>query len=134
MAMVLDRVQRDAIHRFILIDIVRAGTLAVALDEGEDAALGQLRTLLDESMRLLGQIGWEQAGTKERYEVVLSETDRLSIFGRYHERATELINDAMGKFAEEALNETLAVAKVAGDVLSELASSKSVPDESKSPE
>lgn len=122
MAVVLDSVQRDAIRKFVLSDIAEAGMLAVALEEGEDT-LQRLRSLLDQSMRLLSQIGWEEVGTKERYEVVLSEADQLAIFGRFHERATNLINDALGTFADEVLKETFAVAKVAGDVLSELADS-----------
>ncbi len=120
MAVVLDSVQRDAIRKFVLSDIVEAGMLAVALEEGEDT-LQRLRSLLGQSMRLLSQIGWEKVGTKGRYEVVLSEADQLAIFGRFHERATNLINDAMGTFAHDFLKEAFAVAKVAGDVLSELA-------------
>jgi hypothetical protein len=120
MAVILDSVQRDAIRKFVLSDIVEAGMLAVALEEGDDT-LQRLRSLLDQSMRVLSQIGWEKTGTKGRYEVVLSEADRLAIFGRFHERATRLINDAMGTFADEVLKETFAVAKVAGDVLGELA-------------
>ncbi len=120
MTVILDSVQRDAIRKFVLSDIVEAGVLAVALEEGEDT-LQRLRSLLDQSMRVLGQIGWERVGTEERYEVVLSEADQLAIFGRFHERATNLINDAMGTFAHDFLTETLAVAKVAGNALSELA-------------
>jgi hypothetical protein len=119
-AVILDSVQRDAIRKFVLSDIVEAGMLAVALEEGEDT-LQRLRALLQQSMRLLSQIGWEKVGTEERYEVVLSKADQLAIFGRFHERATNLINDAMGTFADEVLKETFAVAKVAGNALSELA-------------
>jgi hypothetical protein len=126
MAVILDSVQRDAIRKFVLSDIVEAGMLAVALEEGEDT-LQRLRSLLDQSMRFLGQIGWEKDGTKERYEVVLSEADQLAIFGRFHERATNLINDAMGAFADDFLKETFAVAKVAGDALSELADGTAPP-------
>ena len=120
MAVILDSVQRDAIRKFVLSDIIEAGMLVVALEEGEDT-LQRLRSLLDQSMRLLSQICWEKVGTKQRYEVALSEADRLAIFGRFHERATNLIDDALGTFADETLKETFAVAKVAGDVLSELA-------------
>jgi hypothetical protein len=114
-AVILDSVQRDAIRKFVLSDIVEAGMLAVALEEGEDT-LQRLRALLQQSMRLLSQIGWEKVGTEERYEVVLSKADQLAIFGRFHERATNL-----GTFADEVLKETFAVAKVAGNALSELA-------------
>lgn len=101
MAVILDSFQRDAIRKFVLGDIAEAGMLAVALEEGEDT-LQRLRSLLDQSMRLLSQIGWEQVGTKERYEVALSEADRLAIFGRFHERATNLINDALGTFLRKS--------------------------------
>ncbi len=117
MAVILDTVQRDAIRKFVLSDIVEAGMLAVALEEGEDT-LQRLRALLQQSMRLLSQIGWEKVGTQGQYEVFLSDADRLMIFERFHERATNLINDAIG--TDEVLKETLAVAKVAENVLSEL--------------
>jgi hypothetical protein len=62
MAIVLNRLQRDAMYDFIVSDLAEVGNLAVALEAGEVKRAEDLRRNFDQAARLLDQIGWEKPG------------------------------------------------------------------------
>jgi hypothetical protein len=117
MALVLNRAQRDAVYRFVVSDLARAGGVAVALEEGEVAIAERLRRQFDQAVRVLDQIEWIQAGSRDRYEVALAAADAQGIFERLHEDATRVINEAITEFADAVLKEAFSVAEVSGTVL-----------------
>jgi hypothetical protein len=118
MAFVLDRLQRDAVYRFVLSDLAAVRGLAGALEEDEINRARWLCRNLEQATQLLDQIGWEKVGSRECYEVVLSAADALALFGRLYDRATRLINDSISEFANAVLKEAVCVAEVSGQVLS----------------
>lgn len=117
MALVLNRAQRDAVYRFVVSDLARAGGLALALEEGEITTAERLRQQFDQAVRLLDQIEWTQVGSRDRYEVVLAEADVQGLFERLYEDSTRVINEAITEFADAVLKEAFSVAEVSGSVL-----------------
>jgi hypothetical protein len=117
MALVLNRAQRDAVYRFVVSDLARAGGLALALEEGEITTAERLRQQFDQAVRLLEQIEWTQVGSRDRYEVVLAEADVQGLFERLYEDSTRVINEAITEFADAVLKEAFSVAEVSGTVL-----------------
>ena len=61
----------------------------------------------------MDQIGWEKMGSRERYRVELGDADVLALFGRLHERASRVIDDAISEFARAMLADAFCVAEVA---------------------
>lgn len=117
MAIVLSRTQRDAVYRFVVSDLARAGDLATVLEEGQIAMAEQLRQHFDQAVRLLDEIEWTPAGTRDRYEVGLAEADVQGLFERLYEDSTRVINEAITEFADAVLKEAFSVAEVSGMVL-----------------
>jgi hypothetical protein len=117
MAIVLDRAQRNAVYGFVLGDLAEVGNLVAALEASEVKRAEWLRRNFDQAMQLLDQIGWEKLGSRERYEVQLSDADVLALFGRLHERASRVIDDAISEFARAMLADAFCVAEVASRTL-----------------
>jgi hypothetical protein len=117
MALVLNRAQRDAVYRFVVSDLARAGSLAIALEEGEIASAERLRQQFEQAVRLLDQIEWIHASSRDRYEVVLAEADVQGLFERLYEDSTRVINEAITEFADAVLKGAFSVAEVSGTVL-----------------
>lgn len=117
MAFVLDRLQRDAVYRFVVSDLAEVGGLAGALEVDEINRARWLRRNFDQATQLLDQIGWQKVGSRECYEVVLSAADALALFGRLYEQSTRVINDSISEFANAVLKEAVCVAEVSGQVL-----------------
>lgn len=117
MTIVLDRAQRNAVFGFLVSDLAEVGGLAMALDASEVKRAEWLRRNFDQAARLLDQIGWEKVGSRERYEVQLSDADVLALFGRLHERASQVIDDAITEFARAMLADAFCVADVASRTL-----------------
>jgi hypothetical protein len=117
MAIVLDRAQRDAVYGFVVSDLAEVGGLAAALEASEVKRAEWLRRNFDQAARVLDQIGWEKVGSRERYEVQLGDADVLALFGRLHERASRVIDDAISEFARAMLADAFCVAKVASRTL-----------------
>jgi hypothetical protein len=117
MAIELDRAQRNAVYGFAVSDLAEIGGLTAALEAGEVKRPEWLRRNFDQAARLLDQIGWEQTGSRERYEVQLSDADVLALFGRLHERASRVIDDAISEFARAMLGDAFCVAEVARHTL-----------------
>jgi hypothetical protein len=99
MAIVLDRAQRDAVYGFVVSDLAETGGLAAALEASEIKRAQWLRRNFEQAARLLDQIGWEKVGSQQRYEVELGDAEVVALFGRLHERASRLIDDAVSEFA-----------------------------------
>jgi hypothetical protein len=117
MAIMLDRAQRNAVYDFVVSDLAEVGNLAVALETGEVKRAERLRRNFDQAARLLDQIGWEKHGSRQRYEVELGDADVLALFGRLHERASQVIDDAVTEFARTMLADAFCVADVASRTL-----------------
>jgi hypothetical protein len=117
MAIVLNRVQRDAVYGFVVADLAEVGNLAAALEAGEVNRAQWLRRNFDQAARLLDQIGWEKTASRQRYEVELSDAEVLALFGRMHERASTLINEAVSEFARAMLSDAFCVAEVTSQTL-----------------
>ncbi len=117
MAFVLDRLQRDALYRFVISDLAEVAGLVSALEADEINRACWLRRNFDQATQLLDQIGWQKVGSRECYEVALSAADALALFGRLYERATRVINDSISEFANAVLKEAVCVAEVSGQVL-----------------
>ena len=118
MEIVLDRVQRDAVYGFAVSDLAEVAGLVAALEASEVKRAQWLRRNFDQAARLLDQIGWEKVGSRERYRVELGDADVLALFGRLHERASRLIDDAISEFARAMLSDAFYVAEVASRTLS----------------
>ena len=54
---------------------------------------------------------------RDRYEVELGDADVLALFGRLHERASRVIDDAITEFARAMLADAFCVAEVASRTL-----------------
>jgi hypothetical protein len=117
MAIVLDRAQRDAVYGFVVSDLAEAGDLALVLAADEIKRAQWLRRNFEQATQLLDQIGWEKTGSRQRYEVQLSDADVLALFGRLHERASRVIDDAINEFARAMLADAFCVAEVASRTL-----------------
>jgi hypothetical protein len=117
MAIVLDGAQRDAVYGFVVSDLADAGSLAAALEAGEAKRAEWLRRNFEQAARLLDQIGWEKTGSRQRYVVELGDADVLALFGRLHERASRVIDDAISEFARAMLADAFCVAEVASRTL-----------------
>jgi hypothetical protein len=117
MAIVLDRAQRDAMYGFVLSDLAEVGNLVAALDASEVKRAEWLRRNFEQAAQLLDQIGWEKTGSHECYKVELSDADVLALFGRLHERASRVIDDAISEFARAMLADAFCVAEVASRTL-----------------
>jgi hypothetical protein len=117
MAIVLDRAQRDAVYGFVVSDLAEAGDLALVLAADEIKRAQWLRRNFEQATQLLDQIGWEKTGSRERYEVQLGDADVLALFGRLHERASRVIDDAISEFARAMLADAFCVAEVASRTL-----------------
>ncbi len=117
MAIVLNRAQRNAVYGFIVSDLAEAGDLALVLAADEINRARWLRRNFEQAARLLDQIGWEKVGSRERYEVELGDADVLALFGRLHERASRVIDDAISEFARAMLSDAFCVAEVASRTL-----------------
>ncbi len=113
MTIVLDRAQRDAVYGFLVSDLAEVGTLVAALEAGEVKRAEWLRRNFEQAARLLDQIGWEKVGSRQRYEVQLGDADVLALFGRLHERASRVIDEAVSEFARAMLGDAFCVAEVA---------------------
>ncbi len=117
MAIVLDRAQRDAVYGFVVSDLAEVGGLAAALEASEITRAQWLRRNFVQAARVLDQIGWEKVGSRERYEVQLGDADVCALFGRLHERASQLIDDAISEFARAMLADAYCMAEVARRML-----------------
>jgi hypothetical protein len=117
MAIVLNRAQRNAVYRFVVSDLARAGDLATVLEEDQIASAEQLRQHFDQAVRLLDEIEWTPAGTRDRYEVEFATVDGRGIFERMHTDATGVISEAITEFADAVLKEAVCAAEVLGAVL-----------------
>jgi hypothetical protein len=62
MAIVLNRVQRDAVYGFAVADVAEVGNLVPALEAGEIKQAEWLRRNFDQAARLLDQIGCAPRG------------------------------------------------------------------------
>lgn len=120
MAIVLDRAQRDAVYGFVVSDLAEAGDLALVLAADEINRARWLRRNFEQATQLLDQIGWEKVGSRERYRVELGDADVLALFGRLHERASRVIDDAISEFARAMLADAFCVAEVASRTLGSL--------------
>ena len=117
MAIVLDRAQRDAVYGFVVSDLAEIGGLAAALEASEIKRAQWLRRNFEQAARLLDQLGWEKVGSQQRYEVELGDAEVVALFGRLHERASRLIDDAVSEFARAMLSDAFCVAEVASRTL-----------------
>jgi hypothetical protein len=117
MVIVLDRAQRDAVYGFAVSDVAEVAGLVAALEAREVKRAEWLRRNFDQAARLLDQIGWEQTGSRQRYEVELGDADVLALFGRLHERASRVIDDAISEFTRTMLADAFCVAEVASRTL-----------------
>jgi hypothetical protein len=117
MVIVLDRAQRDAVYGFLISDLAEAGNLVAALEASEVKRAEWLRRNFEQAAHLLDQIGWEKVGSRERYKVELGDADVLALFGRLHERASRVIDDAISEFARAMLADAFCVAEVASRTL-----------------
>ncbi len=117
MTIVLDRAQRDAVYGFVVSDLAEVGNLVAALDASEVKRAEWLRRNFEQAALLLDQIGWEKAGSRDRYEVELGDADVVALFGRLHERASRVIDDAITEFARAMLADAFRVAEVASRTL-----------------
>jgi hypothetical protein len=81
-------------------------------------ALNGCVATFEQAARLLDQIGWEKVGSRRRYEVQLGDAEVLALFGRLHERASRVIDEAISAFARAMLDDALCVAEVASRTLS----------------
>jgi hypothetical protein len=117
MIIVLDRAQRNAVYGFVVRDLAEAGDLALVLVADEINRARWLRRNFEQATQLLDQIGWEKAGSRDRYEVELGDADVLALFGRLHERASRVIDDAISEFARAMLGDAFCVAEVASRTL-----------------
>jgi hypothetical protein len=117
MTIVLDRAQRNAVYGFVVNDLAEVAGFAAAFDADEIKRAQWLRRNFDQAARLLDQIGWEKAGSRQRYEVELGEADVLALFGRLHERASRVIDEAISEFTRTMLADAFCVAEVASRTL-----------------
>ncbi len=117
MRIVLDRAQRNAVYGFVVSDLAEAGDLALVLAADEVNRARWLRRNFEQATQLLDQIGWEKAGSRDRYEVELGDADVLALFGRLHERASRVIDDAITEFARAMLADAFRVTEVASRTL-----------------
>jgi len=113
MGIVLDRAQRNAVYDFVVSDLAEVGNLAFALESGETRRAEDLRRNFDQAARLLDQIGWEKSDSRQRYEVEMGDADVLALFGRLHERASQVIDDAVTEFARTMLADAFCVVNLA---------------------
>lgn len=117
MAIVLNRAQRNAVYGFVVSDLAEVASLVAALEASEVKRAQWLRRNFEQAALLLDQIGWEKMGSRERYEVQLGDADVLALFGRLHEQASRLIDDAISEFARAMLSDAFCVAEVASRTL-----------------
>lgn len=117
MAIVLNQAQRNAVYGFVVSDLAEVAGLVAALEASEVKRAQWLRRNFEQAALLLDQIGWEKMGSRERYRVELGDADVLALFGRLHERASRLIDDAISEFARAMLSDAFCVAEVASRTL-----------------
>jgi hypothetical protein len=117
MVIVLDRAQRNAVYGFVVSDLAEAGDLALVLAADEINRARWLRRNFEQATQLLDQIGWEKVGSRQRYRVELGDADVVALFGRMHERASRVIDEAISEFARAMLADAFCVAEVASRTL-----------------
>ncbi len=117
MAVVLDRSQRDAVHRFVVSDLHEIGDFGRALEAGSLAAAGALRLRFDQDLRLLDLLGWAREDDRQRYELTLSAAEIRAVFSRLYQRATLEVEEGMSILQQLPIGEAVEAARVCGEVV-----------------
>lgn len=124
MAVVLDRVQRDVLYRFVVGDLPDVSDIARELNHGHAAEARRLRRRLDEDMRLLDLLGWDERGGRESYEIALPAQEVEAIFSRLRARIMSDIGEAMSALLGHPVSEALAAAGICTSVVRSLQSTE----------
>jgi hypothetical protein len=117
MAVVLDRVQRDVLYRFVVGDLPDVSDIARELNYGHATEARRLRRRLDEDMRLLDLLGWGERGGPESYEIALPAEEAKAIFSRLRARIMSDIHEAMSTLLGNPVSEALAAAGICASVV-----------------
>jgi hypothetical protein len=117
MAVVLDRSQRDAVHRFVVGELHEVGELGRALESGNLAVAGALRLRFDQDVRLLDLLGWAKADDRDRYELTMSAAEIRAVFSRLYQRATLEVEEGMSILQQLPIGEAVEAARVCGEVV-----------------
>jgi hypothetical protein len=117
MAVVLDRAQRDAVHRFVVSDLYDVGIIGRELDEGKVASAQALRQRFDEDARLLDALGWAQADDRQRFELSMPAAEIRAVFTRLYQRATLEVEEGMAIVQQLPIAHAAEAARVCSEVM-----------------
>ncbi len=117
MAVVLDRAQRDAVHRFVVLDLYDVGIVGRELDEGKVASAQALRQRFDEDARLLDALGWAMQDSRQRFELSMPAAEIRAVFTRLYQRATLEVEEGMAIVQQLPIAQAAEAARVCGEVM-----------------
>jgi predicted transcriptional regulator len=120
MAVVLDRAQRDAVYRFVVLDLPDLGDIARELEHGNPAAAQRLRRRFDEDVQLLDLLDWGEKGERESYEIAMPREEAEAIFTRLYARIMNDIEEAVSALLEHPVGEALKAAGICTRVVRSL--------------
>jgi hypothetical protein len=88
MPIFLDREQRDAIRRALLINLSGTGDIHIEIMNRDWARARRFRMEFEDDMRLLDDLGWGDDEPGERFEITMEPTQLRRLITRLHHLAT----------------------------------------------
>jgi hypothetical protein len=124
MPIFLDREQRDAIRRALLINLSGVGDIRLMLMNEDWARARRFRMEFEDDMRLLDDLGWGDDEPGERFEVTMEPVALRRLIARLHELASTELREYLSRpLDDEADAKSRATACVAfGAILGQLPS------------
>ncbi len=116
--MMLDRAQRDALHQFVVTDLVALGDLTSELIADDPAKAQHMRLCLAQDCALLDRLGWLPGDDRDSYELSLCD-ETVQALLRLRVTAQELIADTLVESFGDGLMEAVQVVKVSSMALKE---------------
>jgi hypothetical protein len=117
MAVVLERVQRDAVHRFVVLDLYDVGIIGRELEEGKVASAQALRQRFDENARLLDALGWAQQDDRQRFDLPMPAAEIRTVFTRLYQRATLEVEEGMAIVQQLPIGQAAEAARICSEVM-----------------
>jgi hypothetical protein len=125
MSLTITREQRDAIYEVVLNHLTGIGDVWLAVERGDFEEASELGRDFGENLRLLADLGWEEAIDREQFTLTMPCAELARAVVRLHERA----NGSLGSYVsrpkedEELAERDVAAAAALAELLGKLAGS-----------
>jgi hypothetical protein len=102
-AIVINRVQRDAIHRHLRASLYALDDIHMYLSDGGHIRARELRREYEDNMRLLDDLGWEDDAPAESFQLTVEPDVLIRVLERVRRKAAADTREHVGALAADAL-------------------------------